>query len=240
MWGKIPTLLLFSQKPCPTLCNSHGLQHARLPCPSLAPWVCSNSSPLSEWCHPTTSPSVTPFSSCPRFFPAFSSVQSLSHVLLFATPWTAAHQASLSITNSQSLLKLMPIESVMPSSHLILCHPLLLPPPASDLTFITRYNHNWVSFPLWLSVFISLLFPSSILDTYCSGGFIFQCHFFLPFHHVHGVLKARILKSLAIAFSSGPCFVRPCLAGACPLASQRSWMTCSVPWLSHCWLSLSA
>ena len=55
-----------------------------------------------------------------------SSVQSLSCV--FATPWTAAHQASLSITNSQSLLKLMSIESVMPSNHLILCHPLLLLP----------------------------------------------------------------------------------------------------------------
>ena len=58
----------------------------------------------------------------------FSSVQSLSHVRLFVTPWTAACQASLSITNSQSLLKLMSIESVMPSSHLILCRPLLLPP----------------------------------------------------------------------------------------------------------------
>ena len=55
-----------------------------------------------------------------------NSVQSLSHVLLFATPWTAAHQASLSITKSQSLLKLMLIESVMPSNHLILCHPFLL------------------------------------------------------------------------------------------------------------------
>ena len=58
----------------------------------------------------------------------FSSVQSLSCVRLFATPWTAAHQASLSITNSQSLLKFMSIELVMPSNHLILCHPLLLPP----------------------------------------------------------------------------------------------------------------
>ena len=58
----------------------------------------------------------------------FSSVQSLSRVRLFATPWTAAYQASLSITNSQSLLKLMSTESVMPSSHLILCHPLLLLP----------------------------------------------------------------------------------------------------------------
>ena len=57
----------------------------------------------------------------------FSSVQ-FSHVLFFVTPWTAAHQASLSITNPQSLLNLMSIESVMPSKHLILCHPLLLPP----------------------------------------------------------------------------------------------------------------
>ena len=58
----------------------------------------------------------------------FSSVQSLSRVRLFATPWTATRQASLSITNSGSLPKLMSIESVMPSNHLIPCHPLLLPP----------------------------------------------------------------------------------------------------------------
>ena len=58
----------------------------------------------------------------------FSSVQSLSRVWLFATPWTAACQASLSITNSRSSLKLMSIESVMPSSHLIICHPLFLLP----------------------------------------------------------------------------------------------------------------
>ena len=56
-----------------------------------------------------------------------SSVQLLSYVQLFETPWTAACQDSLSITNSQSLLKLMSIELVMPSSHLIFCHPLLLP-----------------------------------------------------------------------------------------------------------------
>ena len=57
----------------------------------------------------------------------FSSVQSLGHVWLFVTPWTAVCQASLSITNSWSLLKLMSIKSVMPSNHLILCRPLLLP-----------------------------------------------------------------------------------------------------------------
>ena len=63
-----------------------------------------------------------------------SSVQLLSHVWLFVIPWTAAHQASVSITNSWSLPKLMSIESVMPSSHLILCHP----------------------FPLWPSIFLSI------------------------------------------------------------------------------------
>ena len=61
-------------------------------------------------------------------FTEISSVQSLSRVRLFVTPWTAAHQVSLSINNSQSLLKLMSIELVMSSNHLILCYPLLLLP----------------------------------------------------------------------------------------------------------------
>ena len=81
----------------------------------------------------------------------FSSVQSLSHVRLFATPWTTAHQASLSITNCQSLLKPMSIESVMPSSHLILCHPLLPLPPippsirvfSNESTFCMRWPKYW-------------------------------------------------------------------------------------------------
>ena len=62
---------------------------------------------------------------CPSIF---SSVKLPCHIQFFVTPWTAAHQASLSITNTRSLLKFMSIESVMPSNHLILCHPLLLPP----------------------------------------------------------------------------------------------------------------
>ena len=68
----------------------------------------------------------------------FSSLQLLSHVRLFATPWIAAHQAFLSITNSRSLLRLMSIELVMPSSHLILCCPLLLLPliPPSIRVFL--------------------------------------------------------------------------------------------------------
>ena len=80
-----------------------------------------------------------------------SSVQLLSCVQLFVIPWTAAHQASLSITNSQSLLKLMSIEPVMPSNHLILCCPLLLPLSvfssirvfSSDLILHTRWPKYW-------------------------------------------------------------------------------------------------
>ena len=71
----------------------------------------------------------------PRGLYPISSVQSLSHVRLFVTPWTAARQASLSITNSQSLLMLTSIKSVMPSSHLILCCPLLLLPPIPPSIF---------------------------------------------------------------------------------------------------------
>ena len=81
----------------------------------------------------------------------FSSVHSLSCVWLFATPWTAAHQASLSITSSQSPPKPMPIELVMPSNHLILCHPLLLLPPtlssirvfSSKSTLCMRWPKYW-------------------------------------------------------------------------------------------------
>ena len=71
--------------------------------------------------------SYTPIKSKKVILKKSSSVQSLSHVQLFATLWTTAHQASLSVTNSQSLLKLMSIELVIPSNHLILCRLLLLP-----------------------------------------------------------------------------------------------------------------
>ena len=81
----------------------------------------------------------------------FSSVQLLSYVRLFATPRIAARQACLSITNSQSLPKLMSIDLVMPSSHLILCHPLLLLPPitpstrafSNELTLCIRWPKYW-------------------------------------------------------------------------------------------------
>ena len=93
----------------------------------------------------------------------FRSVQWLSPVQLFVTPWTAARQASLSITNSQSLLKLMTIESVMPSSHLILCHPLLLPP--SIFPSIRVFSNELVLQIRWLKYW-SFSFSISLSNEY--------------------------------------------------------------------------
>ena len=84
---------------------------------------------------------------------------------------------------------------------------------ALDLASVTSHIHNWVLFLLCLCLFIlsgviSPLISSSILGTYWPGEFILKCPIFLPFHTVHGVLKARILKWFAIPFSSGPHSVR--------------------------------
>ena len=67
------TLLLFSHSVVSDSLQPHGLQHARLPCPSPTPGACSNSCPLSQWCHPTILSSIIPFSSCPQSFPASGS-----------------------------------------------------------------------------------------------------------------------------------------------------------------------
>ena len=103
----------------------------------------------------------------------FSSVQSLSHIWLFVTPRTAAHQASLSITNSRSLLKLMSIKSVMPSNNLILCCPLLLPP--SILPSIRVFSNESVlhirCHSIGVSASVSVL-PMNIEDWFpleCTG-----------------------------------------------------------------------
>ena len=86
-----------------------------------------------------------------------SSVQLLSHVRLFATPWTAVCQASLSITNSRSLHKLMSIESVIPSNHLILCHPLfLLPPIPSSIRVFSNESTLHMRWPKYWSFSFSL------------------------------------------------------------------------------------
>ena len=199
----------------------HEPQHARPPCPSPTPGVHPNPCPLSQWCHPTISSSVVPFSSCLQSFPASGSFQMsqlfasggqsigtgslaennsgktawlagarchsravldislpsetfdnlssfrklqlhnlycsvrFSHSVmsdsLHEFPWIAAHQASLSITNSWSSLKLRSIESVMPSSHLILCCPLFLLPPtppsirvfSNESTLHMRWPKYW-------------------------------------------------------------------------------------------------
>ena len=87
----------------------------------------------------------------------FSSVQPLSHVWLFATPWIAARQASLSITNSRSSLRLVSIESVMPSSHLILSHRLLLPPIPPSIKVFSNESTLHMRWPKYWSFSFSII-----------------------------------------------------------------------------------
>ena len=138
-----------------------------------------------------------------------SSVHSLSHVRLFATPWIAARQASLSITNSQSLLKLMSIDSVMPSSHFILCRPLLLLPPtppsvrvfSKESTLRMRWPKYWsfsfsispsnehpglISFRMdWLDLLAVQETLKTPLQHHSSKASIFQCSAFFTVQLSH-------------------------------------------------------
>ena len=152
------------------------------------------------------------FFRCITFFivcQIFSSVQSLSHVRFFATPWIAACQASLSITNSRSLLILRPIESVMPSSHLILCHPLLLLPPippsirvfSNESALRKRRPKYWsfsfsinlsnehpvlISFRMdWLDLLAVQGTLKSLLQHYSSKASIFWCSAFFTVQLSH-------------------------------------------------------
>ena len=103
-------------------------------------------------------------------FSSIQSVQLLSHVRLFATPWIAAHQASLSITNSQSSLKLMSIKSGMPSSHLILCRPLLLLPPiAPSIRVFSNESTLRMRWPKYWSFSFSII-PSKEIPGLISFG----------------------------------------------------------------------
>ena len=141
----------------------------------------------------------------------FSSVQSLSHVRLFATPWTAVCLAFLPITNSQSLLKIMSIESVMPSNHLILCHPLLFPPSicpsirifSNESVLCIRWPKYWtfsfsispsnecsglISFRLdWLDLLAVQGTLKSLLQHHSSKASILQClaFFIVQLSHPH-------------------------------------------------------
>ena len=117
----------------------------------------------------------------------FSSVESLSRVRLFATPWTAAHQASLSITNSRSLLKLMCIKSVMPSSHLILCRPLLFPP--SIFPSIRVFSNECVLHIRWPKYWS---FSFNISPSYEYSGLISFRMDWLDLLAVQGTLKSLL------------------------------------------------
>ena len=129
--------------------------------------------------------------------PQFSSVQSLSRVQLFATPWITARQASLSITNSQSSLKLMSIESVMAFSHLILCHPLLLISVfpsirvfSNELALHIRWPKHWsFSFRIHPSIEYSVLI--SFQTDWFNLLIVQETHKSLLQHHS---LKASLLQ----------------------------------------------
>ena len=127
------------------------------------------------------------------------SLQSLSHVQLFVTPWTAARQASLSITNSRSLLKLMSIESVMPSNHLILCHPLLLLP--SVFPSIRVCSNESVLCIRWPKYW-SFSFSISLSNEY-SRLISFQTDCF-DLLAVHGTLKGLLQYHSLKSINSSP------------------------------------
>jgi len=149
------------------------------------------------------------------------SVQSLSHVQLFVTPWTAARQASLSITNSQSLFKLMSIESVMPSNHLILCCALLLLPSifpsiralSNESVLQIRWPEYWsfsfsispfdeysglISFRMdWLELLAVQGTLKSLLQHHSSKASIFQCSAFFTVQLSHPYITTG--KTIAFA-----------------------------------------
>ena len=120
---------------------------------------------------------------------SFSSVLSLSHVWLFGTPWTVARQASLSITNSRSLLKFMSIESVLPSNHPILCHPLLL--PSSIFPSISVFSNESVLHIRWPKYW-GFTFSISPSNEY-SGLISFRMDW-LDLFVVQGTLKSLLQK----------------------------------------------
>ena len=105
-----------------------------------------------------------------KSFRLLSSVQSFSHVWLFETPWTAACQASLSITSFQSLLKLMSIELVMPSNHLILCHLLFLPPSIfPSIRIFSNESVLHIRWPKYWSFSFSISPSNDIQDWFSLG-----------------------------------------------------------------------
>ena len=139
----------------------------------------------------------------------FSSVQLLSRIWLFVTPWTAARQASLSITNSWRLPKLRSIESVMPSNHLILCCPLLLLPSIFQLGGLH---------------FVKIVTDSEVVQSCPTLCDPMDCS--LPRSSIHGIFQARVLEWVAISFSRGSSWPRD--------QTQVSHIVDRQLWLYHC------
>ena len=195
---------------CGALSSFQSLGNSWCPfCPELfSPWL------LCGWqflvTHMLPSKAIQSKASSLNTFPPsqFSSVQSLSRVRLFATPWIAARQASLSITNSWSSLRLTSIESVIPSSHLILCHPLLLLPPippsirvfSNESTLRMRWPKYWsfsfsisskeipglISFRMdWLDLLAVQGTLKSLLQHYSSKASILQSSAFFTVQLSH-------------------------------------------------------
>ena len=135
-------------------------------------------------------PHLQSFNCVQSTVPVVVVAQALSRVRLFATAWTAAHQASLSITNSRSLLKLMSIELVMPSNHLILCSPLLLPP--SIFPIIRVFSNESVLCIRWPKDW-SFSFSISPSNEY-SGLISFRLDGF-DLLAVQGTLKKRVFSN---------------------------------------------
>ena len=136
----------------------------------------------------------------------FSSVQSLSHVRFFATQWTAAHQASLSITNSQSLRKPMSIELVMPSNHLILCRPLL---PCSVFPSISIFSGESVLHIRWPKYW-SLSFSISPSNEYSLTSFRIAGWISLQSKGLSRVFSnttVQTINSLAFSLLYGPTLI---------------------------------
>ena len=153
---------------------------------------------------------------------AISSVQSLSCAQLFATPWTVAHQASLSITNSQRLLKLMSIKSEMPSNHLIHCHPLLLPSVFPSI----RVFSNESVLRIRQSKFLSFRFNISPSNEY--SRLIFFRMDWLDLLAVQGTLKSLLQHHSSKA---------TILCGPTLTSIHNYWKNHSFDYMDLCWQS---
>ena len=158
-----------------------------------------------------------------------SSVQSLSHIRLWATSWIAARQASLSITNSQSLLKLMSIESVVPSNHLTLCHPLLLLHSifpsirvfSNELALLIRWPKYWsfsfnispssehpglISFRMdWMDLLAVQGTLKGLLQHHSSKASILRCSAFFIVQLSHPYMTTGIIWNILSSYSVNRC-----------------------------------